>query len=135
MSFVIDSSLTLAWVYADERTEEIERILDLVHGMGAWVPAIWHLEIANALQQSMKQRRIDKRGRAQALANLGEMNIAVDPRTNDFAWSDTLSLADRFGLSSYDASYLELARRKAFPLATLDRDLRAAGRKLGVILL
>jgi predicted nucleic acid-binding protein len=135
MSFVIDSSIALAWIYDDERTEAIEGVLELVHGMGAWVPAIWHLEVANALQQGIKQRRIDKRGRTQALANLAEMNIAVDPQTNDFAWSDTLTVADRFGLTSYDASYLELARRKAFPLATLDRQLRAAGGKLGVILL
>ena len=135
MSFVIDTSITLAWLYDDERTEAIERVLELVHGAGACVPAIWHLEVANGLLQGIKQRRIDRKWRTHAMSNLREMNIVVDPQTNEFAWSDTLSLADRFGLTMYDASYLELAQRKAFPLATLDRQLRAAGQKLGVILL
>jgi hypothetical protein len=40
MSFVIDSSMTLAWIYDDERTEATERVLDLVHGSGAWVHVI-----------------------------------------------------------------------------------------------
>jgi len=40
---------------------------------------------------------------------------------------DTLALADRFRLTLYDAAYLELAQRRALPLATLDFDLRKAG--------
>jgi predicted nucleic acid-binding protein len=135
MSFVIDCSVTIAWVYDNERTEEIDRVLDLIHSMGAVVPAIWPSEVANTLQQGVKQRRIDRKDRAQALANLGKMKIDIDRHTNEFAWNDTLAMADRFGLTTYDASYLELAHRTEFPLATLDQDLRAAAAKLGVVLL
>jgi predicted nucleic acid-binding protein len=46
-----------------------------------------------------------------------------------------LQLADRHHLTIYDAAYLELARRLSLPLATLDRDLRAAAEALGVPLL
>lgn len=135
MSFVIDCSITIAWVYDDERTEDVERVLDLVHGMGAVVPSIWRLEVANTLQQGVKRKRIDRRARAQALANLSKMQIAIDPQTDDFAWTDTMAIAERFDLTTYDASYLELASRKEFPMATLDGDLRTAAEKLGVVLL
>jgi predicted nucleic acid-binding protein len=47
--------------------------------------------------------------------------IAVDPETNTFVWSVTLALADRFNLTVYDATYLELAHRRNLPLATLDK--------------
>jgi predicted nucleic acid-binding protein len=38
-----------------------------------------------------------------------------------------MRLCDRFGLTPYDAAYLELAQRRQLPLATLDGELiRAA---------
>ena len=40
-------------------------------------------------------------------------------------------LAARFGLSAYDAAYLELALRRSLPLATLDDALLAAMAKAG----
>lgn len=40
-----------------------------------------------------------------------------------------------YGLTSYDAVYLELALRRQLPLATLDRELRAAANSLGIELL
>ena len=61
--------------------------------------------------------------------------ITIDPDTDTFAWSATLRLAERCGLTLYDAAYLELAQRLELPLATLDQELRAAGTKLGVTLL
>jgi predicted nucleic acid-binding protein len=39
---------------------------------------------------------------------------------------------DRFGLTLYDAAHLELAQRLALPLATLDQDLRAVARAIGL---
>jgi predicted nucleic acid-binding protein len=46
-----------------------------------------------------------------------------------------MHFADRFQLTLYDAAYLELAHRRSLPLASLDADLRDAGRALGVPLL
>jgi predicted nucleic acid-binding protein len=135
VSVVLDSSVTLAWVYNDERSEPIERIFSIVILAEAWVPAIWHLEVANGLQQGIRRQRIDKAFRNTALANLLNLRILTDEETNKFVWSKTLDFVDRFGLTSYDASYLELAYRLRLPFATLDRDLRAAGATLGLELL
>ena len=135
MTIVIDSSVTLGWVYEDEQNEGTSYVLDLVTREGAWVPAIWHLEVANGLQGGIHRRRIDRRFRDGALADLGKLNIQIDGETAGLAWSDTLKLADHFRLTLYDACYLDLAHRRDLPLATLDRQLRTAGRKLGIELL
>ena len=135
MSVVIDSSVTLAWLYWDEESEATERVFKMVLDRGGCVPAIWRLEVANGLQQGIRRRRIDATFRDQALADLATLDIATDPDTNVFAWNETLGLADRFRLTLYDASYLELAMRLGFPLASLDRELRTAGRSLKIDLL
>ena len=49
MSVVIDSSVTLAWCFADERTAAVDTVLTHVAETGAMVPSLWRLEIANAL--------------------------------------------------------------------------------------
>jgi hypothetical protein len=41
--------------------------------------------------------------------------ITIDPDTDTFAWSATLRLAERCGLTLYDAAYLELAHVLSFP--------------------
>lgn len=132
MSLVLDSSATLAWILPDEVSDEARRIFEQVALSGAWVPSLWHLEIANSLQIGIRHRRIDAVRRDAVLADLAALNIAVDPDTNSFAWSTTLQLADRFRLTLYDSSYLELAQRRGLPLATFDRALRASAKTLGL---
>ena len=66
------------------------------------------------------------------LEMLEGVDIEVDAATFAHAFSDTLQLARRYKLSSYDTSYLELALRLGLPLATLDEDLQKAAKKAGV---
>jgi predicted nucleic acid-binding protein len=63
------------------------------------------------------------------------MRIGTDPETDRYAWTTTQRLAERHGLTIYDASYLELAQRLSLPLASLDRALRHAGTAAGIDLL
>ena len=78
MSVVLDSSATLAWIFADETTEPIRRVFDAVGQQGAFVPSIWRLEIANSLTVAMRRRRIDHEFRRAALVDLGQLDIIVD---------------------------------------------------------
>jgi predicted nucleic acid-binding protein len=135
VSLVLDSSATLAWIYPDEASDRLDTIFDLVGRNGAWVPSLWRLEVANGLQIGIRRGRIDAAFRMAALADLRKYDIAVDTETDSFAWTSTLQLADRFGLTVYDASYLELAQRKQLPLATLDRRLQSAAAAAGVELI
>ena len=59
MSRVLDSSVTLSWFFEDERTAATASVLDQVIEHGAVVPAIWRLEVANALQSGLRRGRID----------------------------------------------------------------------------
>jgi len=66
------------------------------------------------------------------LLYLALLDITTDDQTGVQALGETLNMADRFQLTVYDAAYLELAERRTLPLATLDAELRAAAKALGV---
>ncbi len=135
MTLVVDASLTLSWYFEDERTPAADALLDQVTNTGAVVPSLWRLETANGLQVAIRRKRIDVAFRDRALTHLTRLPITVDAETDAHAWTTTLQLADRFQLALYDAAYLELAQRRALPLATLDSALRPAADALGLTLL
>ena len=132
---ILDSSATLAWIYGDETTEAIRQVFYAIAENGAVVPALWRLEVANSLTIAIRKRRIDPDFRRAALADLALLDITTDQQTDSHAWTDTLNLADHFRLTVYDAAYLELARRRELPLATLDQELRTAASAIGVTVL
>jgi predicted nucleic acid-binding protein len=135
MSLVLDSSVTLAWVYCDETSEALQHVFNLVSEHGAWVPALWRLEVANILEMGVRRGRNDAAFRNATLADLALLPISLDPETHQQAWGATAMLGARHQLTLYDAAYLELAQRRGLPLATLDRELRAAAGVEGIPLL
>jgi predicted nucleic acid-binding protein len=135
VSLVLDSSATLARAFPEERTDAILELFLIVASLGAVVPALWRIEVANALNVGIRRGRISKANRQGILADLESLPIIVDLETDHHLWSRTLELADRHQLTVYDAIYLELALRLKFPLATLDDALRNAAQQEGVPLL
>ena len=135
MSLVLDCSATLAWIYADETTEAVRAVFESVAQRGAWVPAIWKLEVANVLEMGVRRGRHDSTFRDATLSDLALLPIRLDPETDRHAWGAPTRLSAGHNLTLYDAAYLELARRAALPLATLDRELRAAAQSEGVAVL
>jgi predicted nucleic acid-binding protein len=99
------------------------------------VPALWHLELGNVLLQAEKRGRISAGDVALRLELIGELPISVDRETTSRAWREILTLARAERLTTYDATYLELALRRGLPLLTKDRDLASAARRLGVAVL
>ena len=135
MSFLLDSSVTLAWVYGDETTEAIREVFVCLNERGAWVPGLWRLEVANILELGVRRGRHDGAFRDATLADLALLPISLDPETDRQAWGATVRLAQRRRLTVYDAAYLELAQRRGLPLATLDKELRDAASAEGIVLL
>jgi predicted nucleic acid-binding protein len=131
----MDSSVTLSWFFEDERSALADQVLRRVVEAGAVVPSLWRLEVANALQMAVRHKRIDAKFRDASIADLRVLPIAIDPDTDRHAWGSTLILAERCQLTLYDAAYLELAQRAGLPLASLDKQLRAASKAVGVTLL
>jgi predicted nucleic acid-binding protein len=135
VSFVVDTSVALAWCFEDERTPAATALLHRVGETGATAPQHWPLEALNGLLMAERRKRIDAPRRHKLARFLRELPITLDPETTTQVWTATQRLAERFRLTLYDAVYLELAQRSNLPLATLDQDLRAAGAALGVTLL
>jgi predicted nucleic acid-binding protein len=133
--FVIDASVALAWCFDDEATEATRALLDRFEDEHAEVPSLWHLELGNALAVGERNTRITPARISEFIALIGGLPIVVDEQTPNRALSTVLDVARSERLSSYDASYLELAMRRGVPLATKDGDLARAARRMGVSLL
>jgi predicted nucleic acid-binding protein len=119
----------------DEDGPEARHLRTLVTDQGAVVPMLWPIELGNVFVFAMRNHRISPTQRMAAITALGQLPIEIDTETLSQIWTATLALADRLRLTVYDACYLELAERRRLPLATLDKELRNAARKLGVPLL
>jgi predicted nucleic acid-binding protein len=135
VSLVLDSSITLAWVYSEESTPATAEVESRFIQNGAWVPSLWRLEVANILEMGVRRGRHNSAFRDATLADLVLLPVNIDPETDRQAWGPTLHLAERHRLTLYDAAYLELAQRRGLALATLDRELRTAAAKEKVVLL
>jgi predicted nucleic acid-binding protein len=131
-SFVLDGSVTMVWGFEDEEDTYAAEILERMPKLQAHVPAIWPLEVANALLVGERRKRTTPADSERFLAILRSFPIAVDAETTSRAWSDSLHLARAHGLSSFDAAYLELAIRQGLPLATIDDRLQAVAQAVGV---
>lgn len=130
---VIDNSMALAWTLADEHNAISDAVLDAVMERGGHVPFIFRAEFANGLTTAFRGKRIDQKARDDALISIETLNLMhdVDGKSRIVT---AVALADRYRLTVYDALYLELAQRLAFPLATFDKQLSRAAREAGVSL-
>lgn len=129
---VIDASAVLAWCFEDEGGTDVDAMIDRVVEQGAIVPAIWPLEVANALRTAERRRRIDIASSTTLLMMIEALPIEIDGETAAKAFNDTLALSRGYGLTVYDAAYLELAMRLSLSLATGDAALARAAARAGV---
>jgi len=123
MSFVIDASVAACWAFEDEDHPVASRALQLIRTEKARVPGLWWFELRNTLIVNERRQRIAERAVSEFLRRLSSLDIDVDAAPGE---SRMLELARRHRLTVYDAAYLELARREAIALATLDHKLADA---------
>ncbi len=131
MPFVLDSSVSMAWVFADEGNDYTESVRNRLGQDSAVVASIWPVEMANAVVSGERRGRI-----ADPLVDLiGRYAIEVESHSLAQTWGPVMTLARAQHLTAYDAWYLEIALRRGLELATQDGDLRAAAVRIGVRLL
>ena len=135
MSWIVDCSMAMAWCFEDEATERTELLLDRLEADPAVVPLHWSLEVANVLRSAVRKGRLSEDNAAEKLMVLMSLPLRYDSLTHQLAFTSTWQLVRKYGLTSYDAAYLELALRLGAPLATNDDELAAAARHAGVVLL
>jgi len=135
-SFVADASVAVGWVHPAQATKHTDSLLDAI-GDGATleVPALWPLEVANALLVLVRRRKLSEDERQAALGWLGGLRVRPDHDAASAAFSRLSELATLYQLSVYDAAYLELAQRRRLPLGCKDGPLRTAAKAAGVDLL
>ena len=132
-AYVVDASMAFAWVYPSQATVEADVLLERVRaGAAVVVPPIWFLEVANGLLAAQRRRMLTASERTRALEQMSAMSVRVDDEGVRAAFGRTSALAEEYGLSVYDASYLEVALRRSLPLASRDRAVREAASRRGV---
>lgn len=109
-----------------------EDLMDAVALNGAVVPPLFQIEVGNSLLVGARRNRIEGAYISQALDLIQKMPLRIDSSSLDYVWSSTIELAAAYGLTLYDAIYLELAIRLDLPLATLDERLAQAAATAGV---
>jgi predicted nucleic acid-binding protein len=129
---VLDCSVAVSWCFEDEAAEETDALLERARDEGAVVPSLWHLELGNVLLQAERRGRINAADVTTRLALIGDLPILTDGETSLRALREILTLARAETLTTYDAAYLELSIRRGLPLATKDRSLQVAARRIGI---
>lgn len=130
--FVLDNSVVMAWCFEDEGNPYVDAVLNSMETVEAMVPAIWPLELGNALLVAERKKRLSEASVVRFLSLVGTLPILVEQEAPERMLKEILSLARDRGLSTYDASYLDLAMRLGLPIATQDDSLKKAAQKVRV---
>jgi predicted nucleic acid-binding protein len=135
--FVLDASVALSWFIDPSVAPLAARIQRfLLQGDRAIVPHLWRPEVANGFVTAQKRGILTAVRSAQAFAELDLLLAqAIENASHDLSIQRVVTTAQNFGLTAYDATYLETARVEQLPLATLNRRLAAAAGPAGVSLI
>ncbi|MBM3342405.1 MAG: type II toxin-antitoxin system VapC family toxin [Betaproteobacteria bacterium] len=132
MSFVVDCSVAARWLLPDEATAYTDAVFELLGEQQAVVPLLFVSEFSNVFLKLSRQRKLTRQNALGAVQRFAALGLEIDRDTPDP--ERLFSLAQHYEISSYDATYLELALRRALPLACLDGGLRVAAEKAGLYL-
>ena len=133
--FVLDNSVAMRWLLASEKVSDqkyAEQVLKSMRHVDALTPNLWHLEAVSVLLGAEKRGEVSLGEIERFISQLENLPVHVDTLTAHQAFSRTLSLSRAYKISSYDASYLELAMREGLSLSTLDKKLIKAAKKADV---
>ncbi len=131
--FIVDASVGFAWVHQCQSTPETDHLLnEVAAGARVVVPALWFLEMSNVLLMAQRRHRLTAAQRKAAMEKLTAMQFTVDEEGARNAFGKTSELTEKYGLTIYAATYLELALRRLLPLASRDGALRNAAKRCGL---
>ncbi len=130
MAVVVDASVAAAWCFRDEEgSGEAEQAIARLSLETGIVPGLFWHEMRNVLVVAERRDRMEASAIDRHLRRLRLLPLVTDDDQSD---TDTVELARRYGLSGYDAAYLETAKRRGADLVTLDRKLATASAKEGL---
>jgi predicted nucleic acid-binding protein len=130
--FVIDNSVVMSWCFEDEVNPYADTVLESLRDGEAFVPGIWPLELGNVLLVAERKKRIGEASAVRFLELVIGLPLTVEQEAPQRTLAEIVSLARKLKLSTYDASYLDLAMRLGLPMSTLDVSIRKAAKRLGI---
>jgi predicted nucleic acid-binding protein len=133
--FVIDNSVVMSWCFKDETNKYADAILHKLCEARAVVPSIWPLEVVNVLLVAERRKRLSEADSTRFITLLTQLPIIVEQERPENMMKELLTFARANNLSSYDASYLDLAMKRGYPIATSDNKLIQAARRIDVQIL
>ena len=121
MLIFTDASVAAAWCFRDELgSAKADAVMARVSAETCVVPGIFWDEIRNILVVKDRRGRIETEATERHLYRLRTLPLITDQEQDDF---QTVALAPRYGLSDYDAAYLETFKRRRAEVVTLDLKL------------
>jgi len=97
-----------------------------------WVAGPWWYELANVLAVAERKRILSRPDVESAISLYGQLPFKTDNTATVEQLRRLDEIGRTYGLTAYDASYLELALRRKALLASFDRQLLEAAKKSGV---
>jgi predicted nucleic acid-binding protein len=132
---VVDASLFAAWLLNEPDYGPADAIWDTLAAEGIFVPDHWPNEIANALCRAVRTKRLRADDVVSIAKRVSTFEIAfAEPTPLDQIGSLAMDALE-FGLSTYDMTYVRVARDHQCPLATIDAAMRNAAQRLRIQLL
>ena len=131
-SFVVDNSVVMAWCFKNEINLYADSVLDSLEHFTAIVPSIWPLEVGNVLLVAERKNRLSAADSIRFIALLSQLPITVDQEPPERMIKEIFALTRTHKLSTYDASYLDLAMKRGISIATLDDRLLYAAKQNNV---
>jgi len=125
---VVDNSFLGAYFIPDEDPAHTVPLLkNLEHQTVALhAPSLYLIEFSNMLVVSLRRQRLTQDEFHAALADVRDLHIQIHGHVSYDSLARQTALAQRHGLSFYDALYLDLAITLSASLATLDTALLTA---------
>ncbi len=132
---VLDCSMAMSWCFKEERHPLGESLRNRIEtGIRVAVPFIWVLETVNVLRMAEKRKRIVPEDTQRYLHWLFQvLPIEIDTIQNPVIVQNWLFQMREYDLTAYDAAYIELAQRRNWPLATLDKKLRKTAISMNIL--
>jgi predicted nucleic acid-binding protein len=132
---VLDASLMVARLLSEPHAGLDDDLYDLLGASQIVVPNHWPVEISNGLWANIRRGRISASDIFGISASLSTFELTVDLSISLHDIAALTQFAVEHGLTAYDAAYLRLAIDRGAALATLDRAMRVAAKRLDVPLL
>ena len=128
MKVVMDASYALALTMPDENAPSSAAV---VLARDLLAPFIWPIEVANAARNAIRRKRMTFELAQATTVAVQAIGVSVQPEMTESV-AHYFQLAGSYGLSPWDALYVDLALKGQYELATKDAHMIAVATRLGI---